>query len=280
MRKPNIIFMTDFGLNWGVVASMHGVCKQVDPDLQTYDLSHTIPEYNTLYASSCLQYTMPFWPKGSIFVSVVDPGVGTARRACVAKTADGYFVVTPDNGTLTHLAKMVGISEVREIDETVNRYPGTENVAVFHGRDLFAYCAARLASGIIGYEGVGPAYPVAEIVTHKLEYGKVSPGHAEGGVDEVLEKFGNISTNILIRDFETTGIHFGDMLRVVIYNREAVVADLTMPYQKSFGYVGVGEPVLFNDLASFMALGLNQRSMARAYGIEGGEGWRITVDKL
>ena len=99
------------------------------------------------------------WPQGRSS-SVVDPGVGTNRRACVARTSNGYFIVTPDNGSLTHVKTVFGIDEVREIDETINRLRGmgTDDVSVFHGRDLFSYCAARFASGKITFEKC-PAQP-------------------------------------------------------------------------------------------------------------------------
>ena len=152
--NQSIVWQTDFGLKWGAVASMRGVCKQVDPEVECFDLTHEIPQYNILAGSRELLYVEPFWPKGTIFVSVVDPGVGTSRRACVALLKDGNYVVTPDNGTLTHVAHEVGIQAVREIDETKNRYPGTEGISVFHGRELFASTAARLASGIMDYAGL------------------------------------------------------------------------------------------------------------------------------
>ena len=102
--------------------------------------------------------------KRTVFVSVVDPGVGTPRKASVALLKDGNYVITPDNGTLTHVYYNVGIEAIREIDETKNRYQGTENVSVFHGRDLFAYTAAKLASGQITFEEVGESYSLDDIV--------------------------------------------------------------------------------------------------------------------
>lgn len=279
MDKSCIVLQTDFGLNWGAVASMYGVSKQVDPQLEIYDLSHTIEQFNTLAASECLQYTVKYWPKGTVFVSVVDPGVGTGRRASVAKTSNGYYIVTPDNGTLTHIKSMYGIDEIREIDERVNRYPGSEKVNVFHGRDLFAYCGARLAAGIISFEEVGSAYPVDEIVVHELHYGTCEEGKAEGMIGEALEKFGNISTNILNADFEETGIREGDMVHIRITDRENVVFDSPVLYHRSFGFVDIGEPVLFHGLASFMALGLNQQSFAQKYKIKGGDGWKIRIER-
>ena len=117
--KPCIVMQTDFGVGGG--GAMYGVCKTIDPELQIYDLSHVIPKFNVEKASASLRNVMPFWPKGTIFVSVVDPGVGTARKASVAHTCNGYYVVTPDNGSLTYIKQEFGIDAIREIDETVNR---------------------------------------------------------------------------------------------------------------------------------------------------------------
>ena len=99
-----------------------------------------------------------------MFVSVIDPGVGTRRKSVTALTAAGHYIVTPDNGTLTHLDKHVGIVALREIDESVNRLAGSEKSHVFHGRDVYAYTGARLASGVIDFAGVGPELPTAGVV--------------------------------------------------------------------------------------------------------------------
>ena len=110
---------------------------------------------------------IPFWPEGTVFVSVVDPGVGTGRRASVCLTGNGRFVVTPDNGTLDEIGRRFGIKAVREIDESVNRYKGNKwsrESDIFHGRDIFAYCGAKLASGRITLEEVGNEYSPEEIV--------------------------------------------------------------------------------------------------------------------
>lgn len=179
MKKPTIVMQSDFGIDSGLVACMHGMCRLVDSELETHDITHLIPAFDIEAASYCLQYTVPFWPDGTVFVSVVDPGVGTSRKASVAKLKNGSYVVTPDNGTLTYLKKRIGVEAIREINEEINRYPLTKDVHTFHGRDLFAYCAARLASGVISFEEVGPAYPVEEIVCHELKWAKISEGLVE-----------------------------------------------------------------------------------------------------
>ena len=111
--KPILVFQTDFTYKEGAVCAMYGVVKSVDRELEIIDGTHEIPKFDTWSASYRLYQSMQFWPKGTIFVSVVDPGVGTKRRASVALTKDGYYVVTPDNGSLTHLKNYVGIQEVR-----------------------------------------------------------------------------------------------------------------------------------------------------------------------
>ncbi len=280
--KPFIVWQTDFGLSWGAVASMRGVCKQVDPELECVDITHEIPHYNILAASGSLAYVLPFWPKGTIFVSVVDPGVGTSRRASAALLNDGNYVITPDNGTLTHLFNDPGIREIREIDESVNRYPGTEDIAVFHGRDIFAYTAARLASGIITYEGVGPAYDVNETVLlpRGLIRARTGPGTAEGFVSSVSDPFGSIAFNLPTSDFKKAGFSFGDIVHTVLSRRGEVYFDGNVPYVKSFGFVPVGEPLLFGSSTNYIELGINRGSFRDKYNVGEGEDFTFRLEKL
>ena len=154
---PVLLLQSDFGLQDGSVASLKGVAYTVSPALQVVDITHLIPPFSILDAAYRLRQVAPFWPAGSVFVSIVDPGVGTARRSVVMKTKTGQYFVTPDNGTLTFVAELFGVAEVREIDETVNRRPGSQWSATFHGRDVYVYTAARLAAGVITFEQVGPS---------------------------------------------------------------------------------------------------------------------------
>src|ERR1700688_4426273 len=116
-----IVFQTDFGLKDGAVSEMKGVAMGVPTDLKLFDLTHEIPAYDIWQAAYRLEQTVRYWPAGTIFVSVVDPGVGTARKSVVLKTNTGHFIVTPDNGALTLVAASLGIAGLREIDEAVNR---------------------------------------------------------------------------------------------------------------------------------------------------------------
>lgn len=275
-EKPILVFQTDFTYLEGAVSSMYGVVKCVDRELEIFDGTHQIPQYDIWSASYRLNQSVSFWPKGTIYVSVVDPGVGTARRACVAKTMDGHYIVTPDNGALTHVKKYIGIEAVREIDETVNRLPSTRGTSVFHGRDLFGYCAARLASGIIDFEGVGPEYPVDEIVEYPILAPQVQPGLAKGIFEINDPNFGNLWTNIPLSEFEAAGFHYGDHIHTVVTHQGKTVFDDTVLFEKSFGFAPKGAPIIYNNELMNVALAVSQGSFCDKYGIGYGSDWEVT----
>ncbi len=279
MEKPILVFQTDFTYKEGAVCSMYGVVKTVDRSLEIFDGTHEIPHFDTWSASYRLYQSMRFWPKGTIFVSVVDPGVGTSRRACVAKTKDGYYVVTPDNGALSHLKYNVGIEEVREIDESINRLKSTLGTSIFHGRDLFGYCAARLASGIITYEQVGPSYSVEDIVTHQIREGSVTQGKAEGIFEIDDPNFGNLWSNIRTEHLLENGFSYGDMIEVTVLHKGEKVYRESVPFAKSFGYVSKGEAVLYNNELMKASMALCMDSFKEKYRIGFGEDWTVVLTK-
>lgn len=276
----NLVIQTDFGTGSLSVNAMHGVCAMVNNDLHVHDGNNDVNQFDVLNASDSLLYILPYWPEGTVFVSVVDPGVGTKRRSCVAKCKNGQYIVTPDNGTLTYIKEQIGIEEVREIDESVNRRPGSEGVHIFHGRDVYAYCGARLAAGVIDFEGVGPAYPVEEIV----EAPYIKPEKLEDGVsgmiNEAGEHFGLIGTNIPFAWLAEKGIHYGDDVRVLIENRGGVVYDRVVKHVKSFGYVEVGEDLVFNSETNTVMFAINQGNATLEYGLGFGPDWKMTLIKV
>src|ERR1700754_5149735 len=171
-----VVFQSDFGLKDGAVSEMKGVAMGVSTELKLFDLTHEIPAYDIWSAAYRLQQTVPYWPAGTVFVSVVDPGVGTERKSVVLKTRTGQYIVTPDNGTLTLIAESLGISEIREIDESVNRRVDSKKAYTFHGRDVYSYTAARLAAGVIRYEQVGPLLAKQEVVAIPYQKAVFSSG--------------------------------------------------------------------------------------------------------
>ncbi|MEG0050978.1 MAG: SAM-dependent chlorinase/fluorinase [Terrisporobacter sp.] len=276
--KPVIVMQSDFGIDSGLVACMHGMCKIVDRELETHDITHLLPAFDIKAASYCLQYTVPYWPSGTIFVSVVDPGVGTSRKASVAKLKNGSYVVTPDNGTLTYLNNMIGIEAICEIDESINRYNDTRDISVFHGRDLFSYCAAKLASGIITFKEVGPEYPVEDVVLHEVYQSEVTEGCAKAKVTGA-DPFGSIELSVLNKDFSKTGLKHGDMTNITITCEGEVVFNEDVLYEKSFGFVGKGERIIFNDLASFVTIACNEENFAETYNISKDKLYDVVVKK-
>jgi S-adenosylmethionine hydrolase len=277
MEKPILVFQTDFTYKEGAVCSMYGVVKSVDRSLEIMDGTHEIPHFDTWSASYRLYQSMRFWPKGTIFVSY--PGVGTSRRACVAKTMDGYYIATPDNGALTHIKEYVGIEEVREIDEAINRLKSTEGTSIFHGRDLFGYCAARFASGIISYEEVGPAYPVDEIVVHEIALPTISEGKAEGIFEICDPNFGNLWSNIPVEELLQNGIEYGDILSVTIKHADKVIYQGKLPFAKSFGYVKPGEAVVYTNELMKIGVATSMGDFRDTYQVDFGYDWIVELAK-
>ena len=161
--KP-LVFQSDFGTVDGAVSAMYGVAYGVDPGLVISNLTHEITPYDIWEASYRLIQTVSYWPQGTVFVSVVDPGVGSTRRSIAVETNGGHYIITPDNGTLTHVKRMCGIRAARIIDESTNRLQGSGESYTFHGRDIYAFTGARLAAGVITFEQVGPAVEVDSVI--------------------------------------------------------------------------------------------------------------------
>ncbi len=279
--KPLLVFQTDFTYAEGAVPAMYGVVKSVDRELEIMTATHQIPQYDTYSASYRLYQYMRYWPKGTIFVSVVDPGVGTSRRACVAKTSNGYYIVTPDNGTLSHVVKYFGIDEIRVIDETVNRLRNGDNeeVSIFHGRDLFGYCAAKLASGIISFEEVGPVYDKSLIVKHELQDECVD-GNTVNGILEINDpNFGNLWTSIRKKVFEDFGFRHGDRIHTVIYHNDKVVLDERLFYYESFGMAENHSVMIYNNEVNKIALAEVVGNLEKSHSLGYGPDYRIEFIK-
>ena len=222
---PVLLLQSDFGLQDGSVASLKGVAYTVSPALQVVDITHLIPPFNILDAAYRLRQVAPFWPAGSVFVSIVDPGVGTARRSVVMKTKTGQYFVTPDNGTLTFVAELFGVAEVREIDENVNRRPGSEWSATFHGRDVYVYTAARLAAGVITFEQVGPSRD-SQYVRLAVQAPRAAANAVDGTIVVLDQPYGNLWTNIDTARVTEAGIKAGDRVRVkIMHGKSAVWSD-------------------------------------------------------
>ena len=273
-----VVFQTDFGTKDGAVSAMKGVATSVDASLKLYDLTHDIPAYNIWEAAYRLDQTVPYWPAGTVFVSVVDPGVGTERRSVVVKTKTGHFIVTPDNGTLTLLAASLGIDSIREIDEVTNRRKNSGASYTFHGRDVYAYTAARLASHAISYTQIGNLV-AAPVYTLAYQKASLANGKLKGNISILDIQYGNLWTNIDQANWKKFNQipHTKNELHVQIYHLQKQVYTGTMPFENTFGGVNVGMPLAYLNSLMNVAVALNQGSFANKYHIQAGNDWNISI---
>ena len=278
MKKP-LIFQSDFGRVDGAVSAMYGVAYGVDTELLISDLTHEITPYDIWEASYRLIQTVAYWPEGSVFVSVVDPGVGSARRSLAVLTESGQYVITPDNGTLTHIKRMLGIREARIIDEASNRLAGSGKSYTFHGRDIFAYTGARLASGRISFEQIGPQVAPESVKELPIVEASIDNDSVYGTIDVLDVRFGSLWTNIPRSLFEQLGVAHGGRVEISIKNDTRTVYKNILVYARSFADVYVGEPLVYVNSLDCMAVAINQGSFARAYNIGTGNAWKIRIRK-
>ena len=273
-----LVLQSDFGNKDAAVPSMKGVAVGVSRDLDIYDLTHEVPTFNIWEASLRLAQTAAYWPEGTVFVSVVDPGVGTERKSVVLKTKSGHFFVSPDNGSLTAVAEQLGIAAVREIDEAVNRLANSEKSYTFHGRDVYAYTGARLAAGVISFEEVGRELP-NEVMMIPYQKPTYENGRINGNIEILDPQYGNIWTNIDRATFEKLGLKPGDQITIKIANGDDVILEQTLPYFHSFGRVEVGEPLLYLNSLNNVALAVNQGNYSETFQVLSGASWSIEVVK-
>jgi S-adenosylmethionine hydrolase len=275
-QNKTVVFQSDFGLKDGAVSEMKGVAMGVSPDLKLFDLTHEIPAYNIWEAAYRLEQTVRYWPAGTVFVSVVDPGVGTARKSVVLKTKSGHYIVTPDNGTLTLIAQSLGIDELREIDENVNRRKDSQKSYTFHGRDVYAYTAARLAAGVISFEQVGQLLP-KQVVSIPYQAATLEGKTLKGNIPVLDVQYGNVWTNIPDTLFSRLSPHFGDRLQVSMFYKGKLIYKGEMPYSQTFGDVAEGKPLAYINSLLQLSFALNQRDFAKAYHISSGSDWSVEV---
>jgi S-adenosylmethionine hydrolase len=275
-----LVIQTDFGTKDGAVAAMKGIAFGVSPALPIFDLSQENTPYDIWEGAYRLKQVAAFWPAGTVFVSVIDPGVGTERASVVLQTKSGHFFVGPDNGTWTLVAEELGIAAVRRIDEMVNRRPGSEKSYTFHGRDIYAYVGARLAAGVIAYGQVGPTLD-ARVVS--LPYQKAArDGEAVVGTIPLIDfHYGNVWTNIPDSLFEalTPAPRFGDTFAVAVSHDGKEVWRGVLPYVRTFGDVAEGEPLLYLNSLLQVAFALNRGSFSEKHGLASGGDWTVRIER-
>ena len=273
--QSTLVLQTDFGIRDHAVAAMRGVARFVAPDLQIDDLTHEISPYNIWQAAYRLNAVMQFWPAKTVFVSVVDPGVGSDRDSVVAQLATGQLVVTPNNGTLTLLHDGIGIVAVRRIDEDKYRLPGSSDSHTFHGRDLYVHVGAMLASARLQFDDVGE---LTETVLMDYEAPTIDPGSAAGGIPVLDPQFGNIWTNIPAHDAKLV---LGTSYEVRIFSPAGRSKyESVVPFVRTFSEVPKVSPLLYINSIGNVSVALNQGDFAERFGVSSGPGWRVTIRRI
>ncbi|HEY6337019.1 MAG TPA: S-adenosyl-l-methionine hydroxide adenosyltransferase family protein [Candidatus Sulfotelmatobacter sp.] len=257
---PTIVFMTDFGVVDDSVALCRGVMYSIMPDVRIVDLTHQVTPFSIADGARFLFGTTPYFPAGTVFVVVIDPGVGSTRKAIIAKSHRGQYFVLPDNGLLTLVEHRDGIAGVHEITNP-EWMIGAKLSSTFHGRDIFSPAGAHVARGD-DWRQAGPEILVKELVRLDLKVAKFEGGSLTGEVIATDGPFGNLVTNISAEDFFKLGYQRGQEVPVKIDGKM-----MKIKFVRTFSDVGLKEPLLYIDSRGRFALGVNQGSFAGVYKI-------------
>lgn len=245
-----VALLTDFGTADYYVAAMKGSVLQVNPKATLVDVSHEIPSQDIFHAGFVLRQVLPCYPPETIFVAVVDPGVGTSRRILAARYND-RTVLAPDNGLLTLVHRDADLQEMRSV-ENRRLFAGTLS-ATFHGRDIFAPVAGHLSKGV-ALDRLGPPVDRIEV----LELAK--PVHQrDGSLDGavcLVDRFGNLITNISIMDLSAA--------RATVRHYEVWFKERCLgPIRATYGEVPRGEPLALIGSSQMLEIAVNQGNAAQ-----------------
>lgn len=260
-QPPTILFMTDFGENDDSVAICKGVMLRIEPRLRIIDISHQVTPYSILDGARFLAGTTRYYPSGTVFITVIDPGVGSTRKAIVAKSKRNQYFVLPNNGLITLVQQQDGLESAREITNT-KLMIGQNLSSTFHGRDIFAPVAAHLASGV-DWTKVGPNISLSELVKLNITAAKIDEKTLTGEIIALDGQYGNLVSNINEEDFVKLGYKIGDKVTIKIAGQS-----IFLPYVKTFSDVEVNTPLLYVDSRGHLAMAINQNNFAQIYKIQ------------
>jgi S-adenosylmethionine hydrolase len=256
-----IVFMTDFGVVDDSVAICRGVMYSIMPDVRIVDLTHQVTPFSILDGTRFLYGATPYYPAGTVFVVVVDPGVGSTRKAIVARSKRGQYFVLPDNGLLTLVEQRDGIEGVHEITNT-DWMIGTKLSSTFHGRDIFSPVGAHVARGD-DWTKAGPEMPVASLVRLELKAARLDERGVTAEVIATDGPFGNLVTNLNAEDFLKLGYRHGQEVPVKLGNKE-----MKIKFVRTFSDVALRQPLLYIDSRGHLGLAVNRGSFAAAYSVK------------
>ena len=266
MSRPVITFLTDFGVTDDFVGTCRGVMKRITPEAEIIDITHGIAPQQVLQGALVLANTLPYMPEG-VHLAVVDPGVGTNRKALALRSADGRLHVGPDNGLLVPaVERLGGIAGAWELVDA--RYRLEPVSRTFHGRDVFGPAAAYLAGGLEPAE-LGPSLDPAALVRLDVPGARVAPEEITAYV-LIVDRFGNVQLNVTAAELEAVGIEPGARVELAVgLERYYAIA------ARTFADVSRGEIVLYEDSYRNIAIAINEGDAAAVLSARAGDAVRI-----
>jgi S-adenosylmethionine hydrolase len=257
-QRPTIVFMTDFGTANDAVAICRAVIYNIAPGVRLTDITHQVTPFSIEEASRFLAGVTPYYPSGTVFLVVVDPGVGTSRKAVIVKSKKGQYFVLPDNGLIWPVIERDGLDSAREI---TNREWMIQSAvsSTFHGRDVFSPSAAHLAAGW-DYNLVGPE--VAQLVQLTPKTSTTTDKGIDGDIVGLDDPYGSLITDIPGDEFKKLGYNLGDKVTVQI-NKKPV----SVPYVKTFMDVPVGDSLLYIDSRGRVGIANNEGNYSKKFAI-------------
>lgn len=258
VAHPTVVFMSDFGVANDAVAICKAVIVGIAPDARIMDITHQVTPYSIEEGARFLQGVTPYYPSGTVFLVVVDPGVGTTRKAMVVKTKKGQYFVLPDNGLITPVIDRDGLDSAREITNTDWMIQAPIS-STFHGRDIFSPVAAHLAAGG-DFSLVGPE--ISQLVRLNPKTAVIADNGIAGDLIGIDDPFGSLITDIPGDEFQKLAYRLGDKVPLLIDKKP-----VTLPYVKTFMEVPVGDPLLYLDSRGRVGIAVNQGSYSKQFGV-------------
>lgn len=263
-------FMTDFDTKDDAVAICKAVMDGVAPGVRIIDITHTVEPYNIAEAARFLAGSAPYFPKDAVFVVVVDPGVGSTRKAIIARSKVGQYFVVPDNGVLTLVADRDGLEAAREITN-VAWMIGARRSSTFHGRDIFSPAGAHLARGD-DWTTAGPELDLARLVRLDIHTATLSDKGIEAQVIGLDGPYGNLVLNLPAETFARLGYAIGDTVPVTLAGKA-----YAFPFEHTFSDVPLGKPLFYIDSRGRLSVAVNQGNFSETYKV--GEGATLVIPR-
>ena len=261
-REPaTVLFLTDFGMRDGAVAVCKGVMWSIAPALRIVDLTHEIPSYDIETAGEVLEQALPFYPSGTVALAVVDPGVGSERKAAAMLTKKGHLLVGPDNGIFTLVLETEGLDRAVQLSNTKYFRPAATSFT-FHGRDIFSPVAAHLAAGV-PLDSLGPPLVPIRLARSRAS---LTNGVIEGTVRYIEDPYGNVVADIPRALLDSLGARVGDSLDIRIGSRA-----LRLPWRGTFSDVAKGRPLAVMHSRGILSFSINEGDFAAKYGVKKGD---------